>query len=320
MKKGKSSKTGKPSFNGRGSGQEEVNRREVQQSIFIKKNRKCFSKIIFKRLALHINYIQIFTLTSIIKLSIILLVTTLLTTSCVSKKKVLYFQDIEQIIDNPANTNYNIKIRGNDLLTINISALNPETVAPFNQPVVSRVTTNGNVLGTQQLQTYLVGVDGTIEFPIIGTIKLAGLTRTEATNHLKELLNKYIKNPIVNIRILNFKVSVLGEVRRPGTFNIGDERVTVLEALGLAGDMTIFGDRKNVKIIREIDGVKTYGELDFTSSSVISSPFYYLQQNDVIVVSPNRAQIQSSSFNRNTSVFISIAGIIISVITVLTRN
>ncbi|MEP0266467.1 polysaccharide biosynthesis/export family protein [Dokdonia sp.] len=257
---------------------------------------------------------------SIIKFSIFLLAIVSLTTSCVSKKKVLYLQDIEQIVDNPANTNYNISIKGNDLLTINVSALNPETVAPFNQPVVPRPSTNGTVQTAQQLQTYLVSVDGTIEFPLIGSIKLAGLTRTEATDHLKDLLNKYVKNPIVNIRILNFKISVLGEVGRPGTFNIEDERVTVLEALGLAGDMTIFGDRKNVKIIREINGIKTYGELDFTSSSVISSPFYYLQQNDVVIVSPNKAQIQSSSFNRNTSVFISIAGIIISVISVLTRN
>ncbi len=255
-----------------------------------------------------------------IKFGILLLSITLLATSCVSKKKVLYFQDIEQIVDNPANTNYNVTIKGNDLLTINVSALNPEAVAPFNQPVIARPSTNGTVQTAQQLQTYLVSVDGTVEFPLIGSIKLAGLTRTEATDHLKELLNEYVKNPIVNIRILNFKVSVLGEVGRPGTFNIEDERITVLEALGLAGDMTIFGDRKNVKIIREVNGLKTYEELDFTSSSVISSPFYYLQQNDVVIVSPNKAQIQSSSFNRNTSVFISIAGIIISVISVLTRN
>lgn len=255
-----------------------------------------------------------------IKFSLILLLISLVFTSCVSKKKVLYFQDIESIVDNPANTNYNINIRANDLLTINVSALNSEAVIPFNQPVVPRPTTNGNIRSTQQLQTYLVSVDGTIDFPLIGSIKLAGMTRTKATEHLKELLSKYVKNPIVNVRILNFKVSVLGEVLRPGTFNIQDERVTVLEALGLAGDMTIFGDRENVKIIREVDGVKTYGELDFTSSSVISSPFYYLQQNDVVIISPNKAQIQSSSFNRNTSVFISIAGIIISVISVLTRN
>lgn len=255
-----------------------------------------------------------------IKFTLILLLVPFVFTSCVSKKKILYFQDIEIITDNPANTNYNISIRPNDLLTINVSAINPEAVVPFNQPLVGRTTVDGTVQTAQQLQTYLVSVDGTIEFPMVGTVELSGLTRTEATEKIKKLISKYVKDPIVNIRILNFKVSVLGEVQRPGTFTINDERITILEALGLSGDMTIFGDRENVKIIREINGVKSYGELDFTSAAIIDSPFYYLQQNDVIIVSPNKAQIQSSSFNRNTSVFISIAGIIISVISVLTRN
>jgi len=259
-------------------------------------------------------------LKSYIRYSYILLSITLLLTSCVSKKKILYLQDLDQIVENPANTNYNISIKANDLLTINISAVNPEAVLPFNQPLVARASTNANVQGAQQLQTYLVNVDGTIEFPLVGTINIAGLTRSEATIKVKELVSEYVKDPIVNIRILNFKVSVLGEVTSPGTFNLQDERITILEALGLAGDMTIFGDRSNVKIIREVDGVKTYGELDFTSSTIINSPFYYLQQNDVVIVSPNKAQVQSSSFNRNTSVFISVAGIIISVISVLTRN
>lgn len=266
------------------------------------------------------SIIERYTLKSFLKIFSFLIIINILASSCVSKKKILYLQDIEQIADNPANVNYNITIRGNDLLTINVSALNPQTVAPFNQPLVGRTSNNGIVQNGQQLQTYLVSVDGTIEFPLIGTVKLADLTRTQATEKLKELVSKYVKNPIINVRILNFKVSVLGEVQQPGTFTINDERITILEALGLAGDMTIFGDRKNVKIIREINGVKSYGELDFTSSSIISSPFYYLQQNDVVIISPNKAQIQSSSFNRNTSVFISIAGIIISVISVLTRN
>lgn len=223
--------------------------------------------------------------------------------------------------DNPDNINYNITIKSNDLLTIQVSALNPESVLLFNQSLISRPSSNVSAQNRQeQLQTYLVNREGTVEFPVIGTIKLSGLTSIEATQKMKELLSDYVKNPIVNVRIVNFKVTVLGEVQRSGTFVINDERITILEALGLSGDMTIFGNRKNVKIIREINGSKSYGELDFTSTSIINSPFYYLQQNDVIIVSPNKAQIQSSSFNRNTSVFISIAGIIISVISVLTRN
>ncbi|MFC4633324.1 polysaccharide biosynthesis/export family protein [Dokdonia ponticola] len=259
---------------------------------------------------------------SFIKLSLCILSISLVFTSCVSNKKLLYLQDIEQIIDNPTNTNYNITIKSNDLLTIQVSALNPESVLVYNQSLITKPPINGVATQNngQQPQTYIVSKEGTIEFPEMGSIKLSGLTIDEATEKMKELVSKYVKNPIVNIRIVNFKVTVLGEVQRAGTFPINDQRVTILEALGLSGDMTIFGNRNEVKVIREVDGLKTYGELDITSASIINSPFYYLQQNDVVIVSPNRAQIQSSSFNRNTGVYISLAGIIISVLTILTRN
>ncbi len=153
----------------------------------------------------------------------------------------------------------------------------------------------------------------------MGTIDLGGKTRQQANSFLKNKLSTYILGPIINLRILNFTISVLGEVQRPGTFTVNDERVTILEALGLAGDMTIFGERGNVQVIREENGKTQYAVLDFTSVDLINSPYYYLQQNDVVIVPPNNAQIQSSGFNRNTSVFISIAGIVISVIAIFTR-
>ncbi len=239
--------------------------------------------------------------------------------SCVSKKKVIYFQDIEQLGDQPDNPGYTTIIRPDDLLTITVSALNPETVLPFNPPLVSTPSADGSITSARQLQTYLVDKNGDIEFPILGQIKLGGLSRQEATTFLVDKLSTYVKKPIVNMRILNFTVSVLGEVQRPGTFTVNDERITVLEALGLAGDMTLFGQRNTVKVIREENGKTKYGNLDFTSVDMIHSPYYYLQQNDVVIVSPNNAQVQSSGFNRNTSVFISVAGIIISVISLLTR-
>lgn len=237
-------------------------------------------------------------------------------TSCVSKKEVLYFQDIESLGENTNNASYNTVIRPNDLLSIAVTALDPAVVAPFN-PVAS---TSVNARSTNdRLQTYIVDSDGNIEFPMIGTMSIANKTRQEAVLMFKEEIGAYVKNPVINLRILNFTVSVLGEVRNPGAFTIPDERITVLEALGLAGDMTIFGERATVKVIRESKDGKTYGELDFTSIDVVNSPYYYLQQNDVVLVSPNGAQIQSSGFNRNSTVFISIAGIIISVIAIFIR-
>ncbi|EAQ40269.1 polysaccharide biosynthesis/export protein [Dokdonia sp. MED134] len=250
------------------------------------------------------------------RITALVLLFSLVCTSCISKKEVLYFQDIEALNNQTDNTNYNTIIRPDDLLSITVSSQDPESVAIFN-PVAGAA----NALRTtnDRLGTYLVDSNGNIEFPFIGTLQIANKTRVEAIALLKGEINKYAKEAVVDIRILNFSISVLGEVQRPGTFTIPNERITVLEALGLAGDMTIFGERKTVKIIREENGVKSYGELDFTSIDVVNSPFYYLQQNDVVIVSPNKAQVQSGAFNRNSTIFISIAGIIISVLTILTR-
>jgi polysaccharide export outer membrane protein len=144
---------------------------------------------------------------------------------------------------------------------------------------------------------YLVNSDGNIQFPIIGDIQLAGMTRTQAIEKLKEELSSYIVNPTISIRILNFRVTVLGDVRNPGTFTIPNERITVLEALGIAGDLLITGERENVLVVRDDDGKKREYRIDLTSESLFSSPVYYLQQNDVIYVEPNRAKRNSSVIN-----------------------
>lgn len=240
--------------------------------------------------------------------------------SCVSKKDVLYFQDIEKLNEAHENSNYKTIIRPDDLLTITVSVLDPKAAMPFNPPIVNSASLDGqSVSGRQQIQSYLVDKEGNIEFPVVGTLKLGGLTREEAMNTLKSELKEYLKDPIINLRILNFTITVLGEVQRPGAYTVNDERITVLEALGLAGDMSLYGKRTTVKVVREENGDIITGNLDFTTADLVNSPFYYLQQNDVVIVDPNGAQVQSSGFNRNSTVFISIAGILISVIGVLTR-
>lgn len=136
---------------------------------------------------------------------------------------------------------------------------------------------------------------------------------------LESKIAAYVTDPIVNVRIRNYKVSVLGEVTRPGSFTIPDERITLLEALAQAGDMTIYGRRDNVLVIRETDGVKTHTYIDITKGDFINTPFYYLQQNDVVYVEPNKAQVSSANYNRNIPVFISMGSILITLISVLTR-
>src|SRR5690606_10602165 len=154
---------------------------------------------------------------------------------------------------------------------------------------------------------------------VLGTLTVGGMTRQELVNHLKEKLSTYIKNPIVNIDITNYKVTVLGEVNRPGTFTIPDERITLLEALGMAGDLNIYGKRNNVLVLREENGVRTYSKIDLTKSDFIDSPFYYLKQNDVVYVQPNNAQVGAAAYNRNATVYISIASVLISLAVLITR-
>ena len=169
------------------------------------------------------------------------------------------------------------------------------------------------------MQTYLIDNNGHIEFPVLGTIKIGGLTRIEATAMMKERLTEYIKDPIVNIRIANFTITVIGDVNRPGTYTIQDERVTLPEALGLAGDLTNTATRTNLFLIRETNGKKRFAKLDLTSINIVNSPLYYLAQNDVLYVEPNNAKIRSSNYNPNTGIIISAVATLATIAAILVR-
>lgn len=238
--------------------------------------------------------------------------------SCGSRKNMVYLQaDSTQI--NSVYEHFVPKIQSNDILTIAVTAADPKVTAPFN-PVSSM--TSGNMTQSVDMAlrpTYTVDEHGYINLPMLGKVKVAGLTRLEAIEKLRKELSQYIKDPGVNMNFNNFRVSVLGEVARPGSFVMPTERLTVLEALGMAGDMTIRGVRENVTLIREIDGHKSIHRLDLTKQETLNSPYYYLAQNDVIYVEPNKAQINNSKLGANTNIIISIASLLITVISVLTR-
>lgn len=219
--------------------------------------------------------------------------------SCGSKQDVVYFQDVDVVGSSRAINNYNSTIRPDDLMTIVVSALDQDAARPFNLTTVSFTSSTGEV-GRVAQQNYLVDAEGNIDFPVLGKLKLKGLNRIQATNLIKDLLKEYIKDPIVNIRIINFKVTVLGEVNRPGSYTIPNERITIIEALGLAGDLTIQGERHNVLIIREENGKKTYNRINMTSEEVFNSPMYYLTQNDVVYVEPNNSRVKSSTVGPST--------------------
>lgn len=241
--------------------------------------------------------------------------------SCVSGKKITYYQNMQALEKEAAEAKKSLEIMPNDLLTISVSADNIESVQPFNLPVVGmpNVADPTRVSGQPQLQTYLVDSEGKIQFPVLGTLEVAGMTRQQLSETLEEKISAYVQNPIVNVRIANFQVTLLGEVNRPGTYSIPDEYLSLNKALGFAGDLTIYGKRDNVLIIRETKEGKIYKYVDLTDSNLLNSPFYYLQQNDVVYVEPNSAQKQAASYNRNAGVYISIASVLISLIVLITK-
>ncbi len=247
---------------------------------------------------------------------LVLLATVLVLTSCASKRDVVYFQNssnFETIVDE--NT-FSPKFKVDDLVSIHISTLNPEASAIFN---LFRGPQEGGARPEQV--DYLIDKDGEIDFPVIGKLKIAGLSPEEVRVLLRERLSDYLKDPIINIRLKNFSVTILGEVNRPGTYSVQGERITILEALGLAQDLTIKGKRDNVMVIRDFDGTKVYTKIDLTDKQVLSSPVYYLTQNDVVYVEPNQSRVTSSSLDGRASLYLSIASTIItSAIIIITRN
>jgi len=239
--------------------------------------------------------------------------------ACVSKKDIVYFQN-DEIDQAKVSNSYKTVIKPDDLLQITITALDIEAVRPFNLAAVTYSTSSNSAIGVAQQQTYLVDTKSEIEFPVLGKIKIGGLTRDEAINLLKEKLSPdYIKEPNINISIANYKISILGDVQRPGSYNISNERITILDALALAGDVNISAQRNNILIIREEGAKKVQYRVDLRSNKLLTSAVYYLQQNDVVYVEPNYARIQSASANSSTSLFISITGLVITIVSLLTR-
>jgi polysaccharide export outer membrane protein len=232
--------------------------------------------------------------------------------SCASKKDMIYYQDIDTLTAQEKSPSYEIKIQPDDLLMISVSAEDPEIAKAFSLNASSETTA-----GASAGSVYLVDANGFIDFPTLGKMKVSGLSRTEVLQLLDGKLSQYIKKPIVSLRITNFKVSVQGEVLAPGTFPVASERITLIEALTMAKDLTVYGKRNNILIIREIDGVKTFNRVDITSASFMNSPFYYLAQNDVVYVEPNQNKINGSAVGPSTGLIFSVISILVTLTTLI---
>ncbi|MFK5981657.1 MAG: polysaccharide biosynthesis/export family protein [Flavobacteriaceae bacterium] len=249
------------------------------------------------------------------KKTLLLLTLALFIISCASKKDILYFQDSEVLDLAKINQDFDPIIETNDILHINISSINEEVLRPFLK--TQQITQNNNQ--NPGLDGYLVNLDGTISFPVIGDVKVAGHTRDYTEDLLKEKISLYVKDVVVDVRIMNFEVTVLGEVKTPGVYNIKDERVTLPEALALAGDLTVDGKRSTVTVIREQNGVRKVSKIDLTNTEFFNSEFYFLKQNDLVYVEPSTKGVKKSGFIPDIPALLSLFTVILTTVILLTN-
>lgn len=238
--------------------------------------------------------------------------------SCGSTKNVAYFQNADSISLAASRMLYEAKIMPKDELTITVITTDPKAAMPFNLSVSQTLGTGGQLsYGSGSLQGYLVDNDGNIEFPVVGTLHVGGLTKKQAEDLIKNKVKPYLaekENPIVTVRMGSYHVSVLGEVEKPGIIYAPQEKMSILEALAQCGDLTIYGKRDNVLLIRQdAAGEKHTYRMNLNDANIINSPFYYLQQNDIIYVEPNKVKAQNSSIGSSTTLWFSAVGTLISI-------
>ncbi|MBE9490021.1 MAG: polysaccharide biosynthesis/export family protein [Bacteroidetes bacterium] len=253
----------------------------------------------------------------LLKKGVLLFITVLSIVSCATKKEIVYFQDSENLHLKEIEQSFVPIIEYNDILHITISSVDDEVVKPFQR---STGVNSNNMNNTKPgYQGYLVNSEGEIQFPVLGTIAVSGKTRGQVEKELKAKLSDYIKDVVVDVRIMNFKITVLGGVNNPGVFTIDDERVTIPEAIGLAGDISEDGKRENITIIREENGKSIVTKIDFTKTDLFSSPFYFLKQNDIVYVEPSKKGVKKSGFIPDIPALLSLFTVILSTVILLTN-
>lgn len=242
-------------------------------------------------------------------------------TGCGSVKNIAYLQNSDSINFDNSRFLYDARIMPKDQLSITVNTTTPEASLPFNLLLQNEYTQGRSMSAAGVLMPYLVDNDGFINFPIIGRLHVAGLTKSEAERLIFEKIRPYMaesENPVVTVRMSSYSVSVLGEVNRPGSFQVSREKITILEALAQAGDLTIYGVRDKVKLIREdATGKKQIVTLNLNDANIVNSPYYYLQQNDVVYVEPNNIKAQNSKVGQTTTLWFSATSILVSLTSLL---
>lgn len=252
----------------------------------------------------------------------LLLICAILLVGCGPQRNLVYMSNLTPEDLNQAEVIKNIStptIQPDDLLSITVNSLSVESNRLFNQGTLgtlgSTITTDNQRQSDNKIDGYLVDKDGYINFPVLGKLKLGGLTKDAATDTIQNILNEqYIKDPTVNIRFLNFKITLIGEVNQPSTVTIPTEKINIFEAISLAGGLTVVGKRENVLVIREKDGMRNLIRLNLNDKSIVDSPNYYLQQNDIVYVEPDSYKAASASLRRTNIQFV--LSIVLSTLTI----
>lgn len=245
---------------------------------------------------------------------------TLLLSSCSSSKQNLsYFENIEGLQTGTIpSSDFEIKIQADDELDITVSSVIPEATALYNLPQTNPALRSSLKTTTQmQNQTYVVDKNGDISFPVLGKVKVEGLTVMEIADLLKNKISADVEDPQVRVELVNFKVNVLGEVKNPGAISVRRQKYSILDAIAESGDLTEFGLRGNVLLIRDENGVKRYQRLNLNDINILSSPYFYMQQNDVLYVEPNKIRKDNSKYNQNNAFKISVVSTIVSAVSVI---
>jgi len=214
--------------------------------------------------------------------------------SCTTSKEIVYLQDIDQVKLNELTTRYEAKIKKDDLLSIVVSGPDKQVVMPYNLTLSDGVNSS-NIDPDRATLSYLVDSEGNINFPILGKIHVEGMTRSELVEMLTAEIRKDVKDPIVYVSFKNYKITVLGEVKNPGTYTMDSEKINIFQALGRAGDLQLTAQREGIILIREVEGTPTYHVIDLKSAEVMNSDFFFMQQNDVLYVPPSASRVATAN-------------------------
>lgn len=243
----------------------------------------------------------------------------LLLVSCASRESIVYYQDIDQ--QTRVVGTHNTRIQPDDLLMIIVSAQNPLAAEPYNLTTNFTVDPDNQAAGgRRQQQLYLVDREGYIDFPVLGRLLIGGKTKEQVSDEMHALIAKDIKDAVINIRLMNYKVTVMGEVNRPGVHKINSERITLPEALSLSGDLTKYGKRDNILITRETTNGITTQRVDLTSTDFMQSDYFYLKQNDIVYVEPNKTRVNSSGVGPNISIYLTVISLLLTTTALILKN